>query len=444
MRCGANIAAIGVVFGLGLVAGAARAGNDDEVPIGGQAALAAGAVTATASDGAAAWYNPAGIAAVTRDTVDVSGSVFSLRVYDLPDFISASTGDASHAREVELVSIPTAVTLVRPIGDRVRLGLGLFVPRTSNVAIRESLRTEMPVTSLFVLDVATQYESYHGGASIAWAPTDRLRIGAMLGGVYRSEDARAQLFGGLQAPDGATAAFGTTIDASLWTIGLELAAGVQWDPTDSLSLGLSVRSPTLDLFSSFSRDVVTTTAVAGGMTEPMIQLLPEANDSSGFRVTSRAPPRVRAGIAWRSPRAWIALDADVQPAWSDAELAVDRELVWNVRAGGIVRVSDSLAIGGGLFTDRAPDPPPSGFADGRIHYYGGTVGLQLDNAHDLAEDEDADTIVFSSTLALRYAFGKGELGGMFIDFGSENVFETQIIDVAAHEIGVHLGSALYF
>ena len=432
-----------VALSLALAPATARAGNDDEVPIGNQAALAAGAVTATGSDGASAWYNPAGIAAVGEGTVDVSGSAFALRHYRMPAFLSAATGEYENAQSTELVSIPSALSLVRRLSDDVRFGFGLFVPRSGDVGVRETLYIDAPA-SAWILDLESSSQSYHAGATIAVRAHDTLRVGFTLGAVYNTESGRGEFYGGVIAPDGTTAVAGTTIDVSAWTVGVEAAAGIQWDPTDSLSLGLSVRSPSLDVYSSLEVDTVTTTAVAGGMESPIVSLLPEMVSEDGVEGASLAPPRVRASIAWRSPHGWLAIDGDVQPAWSDDEFQIEREAVVNVRVGGIFTVAEGVSIGAGFFTDRSAEPEPVELTDTRVHFYGGTVGLTLDNVHALAEDEDADRIVFSSTVAARYAYGTGEVAGLYVDYTTEDAVVPRIGDVEVHEVGLHIGSALYF
>ena len=75
----------------------ARAGNDDGVLVGNDAAVMAGAVTATVVDGSALWYNPAGLAAARVDTVDVSGSAFVLRSYDAKGLLSGADGSHGDA-----------------------------------------------------------------------------------------------------------------------------------------------------------------------------------------------------------------------------------------------------------------------------------------------------------------------------------------------------------
>jgi hypothetical protein len=423
----------------------ALAGNDDEVPIGNQAAMSGGAVTATASDGAAAWYNPAGVAAVTQDTVDVSGSVFSIRHYRMGEFLSASTGDHADARTTELVTIPSALTLVRPVSERVNVSLGVFVPRTVDIRVRDTLFTYGP-ESTWILDLASKTQAYHAGGTIAVRAHDTVRVGFTLGGIYTTQSARGEFFGEVVGPDGATGIFGLTIDASVWTVGLEAALGLQWDPTPALSLGLSVRSPSLEIYSSSEADIVTTSAMAGGMSTPGADLVLESAAVDGIERASLYPPRVRAGVAWRFSRGWVALDGDFQPAWSDDTFQTEREPVWNVRVGGTVRVSDDVALGAGFFSDRASDPDPADLTDTRADFYGGSFGITFDNTHGLAEDEEAETITFSSTVALRYAYGSGEVGSLFVDFAdpAREIVKVRVTDYTVHEIGLHVGSALYF
>ena len=60
-----------------VLCGAARGeqGNNEGILVGGHAALTGGAVTATIADGSAAWYNPAGLAKMARQSFDLNASV---------------------------------------------------------------------------------------------------------------------------------------------------------------------------------------------------------------------------------------------------------------------------------------------------------------------------------------------------------------------------------
>ena len=117
----------------------ARAGNDDGILLGNDAALTAGAVVATVNDGSALWYNPAGLAMSTKDSIDVGASAFALRRYDMPGLIRADGGSGGDASFTEIVSIPSALTYVRRFSVNTVGGLALFASEVSDDSLRTSL-----------------------------------------------------------------------------------------------------------------------------------------------------------------------------------------------------------------------------------------------------------------------------------------------------------------
>jgi hypothetical protein len=71
----------------------------------------------------------------------------------------------------------------------------------------------------------------------------------------------------------------------------------------------------------------------------------------------------------------------------------------------------------------------------------------LSNEHLLAESEDADTIVFSSVFALRYAFANTETEALVLDASQVEPLDMLQIartDLTVHEIGLYVGSGLHF
>ncbi len=121
-----------------LVVSRARAGNDDSILLGNDAALVAGAVVSNSNDGSALWYNPAGLARATQSSLDASASAFALRRYKMPGLISAVGGRGGDASFTEIVSIPSALTYVRRWGDSM-VGLGLFASQVQDFTLRASL-----------------------------------------------------------------------------------------------------------------------------------------------------------------------------------------------------------------------------------------------------------------------------------------------------------------
>lgn len=225
---------------------AARAANDDGVLIGNEAALSGGAVTAIASDGNALWYNPAGVASVHRDTVDVNGSVFILRRYRASPLIEADTGEAVDGKVTELVSVPNGLSYVRPAGDRVHLGYGIFVSESFDLGIRQRLALQRAdARSEWLVNYALDGEVYHAGGGIAAEVAPGLRVGASLFGVYASASSATLFSGGLvDEASGESSGFLTeTARASFTQLGLDARLGIQWDPSPRWSLGASLALP---------------------------------------------------------------------------------------------------------------------------------------------------------------------------------------------------------
>ena len=117
----------------------------------------------------------------------------------------------------------------------------------------------------------------------------------------------------------------------------------------------------------------------------------------------------------------------------------------NGRVGGAFPVSDRFALGGGLFTDRSQNVDPRDLGETKIHFYGGSFGGQFRTAHDVEQEDDEEEdrgLVFSTTIALRYAIGLGDIGGL--TFSPAVPPELTVADVTVHEVSVHIGSALDF
>ncbi len=428
----------------------AYAGNDDEVLLGNNAALTSGAVTAVVRDGSAIWYNPAGLAGVLVDTLDASGSAFVLRHHRVPSILSASSGESAGGDITEFVSIPSALTYVRPLSDRVRVGLGIFVTRASDLSLETTLAIEptplLPVKSEVLLALTNAQNTYHAGVSVAWRAMPNFWVGASLLAFIDQIDASVLYTGGTVEPLGPSG--GVLFNQSQLlrsnVIGLLMNVGVQWQVSSRLRLGLSVNSPSYAVYSSFSAP----TAVAGVIAigdQPAFAFVPRRFESSEFQFSAYAPARVRLGLAYTLDRLWIALDADVRPAMRSS-LALERALTWNVRLGGRFAVSESISIGVGGFTDRSPRPDQLGFGDLNQDFYGFTVGGEYATALKLAEKEPSDAVRFSTTLGFRYAYGRGQLGGLRApDIGDDiSDFQANPTRLTTHELGVHLGSSLLF
>src|SRR5262249_41224024 len=150
---------------------------------------------------------------------------------------------------------------------------------------------------------------YHAGGSVGFRVNDQLRLGASLFFVYRGLFLNSTFTGGFVAADGtplAAAAFAGRL--ALEALGIQLSAGMQGQPIESLHIGLSVVSPGLDFAARF-RDV--SFAVSGTSGGPVGF---DASDTGSLepRADLISPARVRLGIAYSWQGGWAEIDADIQ------------------------------------------------------------------------------------------------------------------------------------
>lgn len=408
--------------------------------------MTGGSVTAVTADGSAIWYDPAGIAAVTRGQLDLSGSATVLRIAETPRLLSSSTtGRTADGGYLEVVGIPSAVTLVRLIEPRLALGFGIFTPQLTNHTDRVGLTDSVAgLTSRWQLVQQENTQSTYAGVSLGYQISSNVRIGATLFGLYRQQTLSTHFFGGTTDDMGNDVfAVGSSSLSSLQSVGVELAVGMQWDVTPNFSVGASLRTPDLQLGSLGRSTSASITATHGGALDF------EPTDTSGLvpNVAPITPTRLRLGLAWRlGHRAWLGIDVDMSHELIAPDLNIDRRWVVNAHVGGRYWIDENMSFGAGLFTDVSPTRRITQYGQTQLDFFGGTIGIEIHTPHELGPDEHAATIVFAQTFALRYAVGVGQIGGLsFSDVSpTMQTQEVAVTPTTVHELSLHLGSALYF
>jgi hypothetical protein len=430
------------LLALTLLTSRARAGNDDSILLGNDAALVAGAVVSNANDGSALWYNPAGLARAGEDSVDVGASAFALRRYKMPGLISAANGSGGDASFTEFVTIPSAVTYVRRFGRSVA-GFGIFASQVTDYTLRASLNLPIGTVVDGRIRVLLNQQSSRYHVSGGWGTKlpRGFAVGASLFGDWYSDTEFGQVSGDYTAQ---LNPIGVSVSSSYTTataLGFMIRAGITYDPLATLRFGLSIETPGVYFYRSGR--------------ETSIESQTSLNDQGQFELTTRsvdktrtqgglglyAPLRVRLGGSFEVGVVTYALEGDVQSKVEDSGIGVDRKFVWNLRAGARWPVSETLSLGAGFFTDRGAEKKDAVGA-GNIDFYGGTVGGQYNSVHRLASSEKKTSLTFSSTVALRYAIGLGKLPGQYLDANLDA--QTRAVDITVHEFTLHLGSGVYF
>jgi len=418
----------------------ARAGNDDESFVGNQAAMTGGAVFATVSDASATWYNPAGLANVEQTHVDVSGTAYTLRFYSTPDLIRARSGEAVNLRVTEFVSIPSQLAYARRIGV-ITLGVGYFVPQSSNLLLRKSLRvTSGDAVSAWQLAVEVTRISHSFGAALGWQLARHVRLGFGLIATYEVQSFASSIIASERdGPEQASFALSSQIGNSA-RLGVEPSVGFQFELSRRVTLALSARGPRSLITQSTQQSI----AEGAGQSGVLGAELAEPREAKSGLHLLRAG-RVGAGVAYRLlGDAWLAFEADVQPATHSDQSGVQRRAVWNARLGGVYRYSDYLSFGAGLFTDRSPDVESKDAINGSGHFYGGTLGMKLDHRLRLHATEPSSALVLSTTFALKYAYSNGHFNGLVVDPQAVAELSTARRSLVAHETSLYVGGGVSF
>ncbi|MET0344409.1 MAG: hypothetical protein ABW252_25575 [Polyangiales bacterium] len=445
---------VSVALGIPCVA---HAGNDDEILLGNDAALMGGAVVASVNDGSALWYNPAGLALASGSKVDVGASAFTLRTHDAPSLIRWAGGTDGDANFTELVTVPSALTYLRRFGDRVTGGLGLFTSHFNDGSLQASTSFEDVGVARASVLYAGELARYHLIAGVGVQVAPRVSVGIALSGDYQNETDTVRVT--ITGEQGGQTFIASTASSfsSINTLGFHLRAGISVQATDQLRLGVSLESPGFYFFRGAHASVE---AIQADLTEtpPQLAANTESPSRRGAVFGMYAPVRVRFGGALAVGGGTLALEADVQSKVKDElddpdivddedEIMADRVFTWNVRAGARFPVGEHYHLGAGFFTDRGSERKDKVGA-GRMHFYGGTLGVQYENRRMLApapgETEPRHGLTFSSTVALRYAYGSGKESGISFDPNEQSGIADRAVQATVHEVTLHLGSGLYF
>ncbi|HEU4411754.1 MAG TPA: hypothetical protein VFS43_41310 [Polyangiaceae bacterium] len=442
----------------------ASAQNTDSFFFSDEAAMSAGAVTATTRDSGAIWYNPAGLGGLQRGQIDLSASAFGLRVRRVPRALTLSYPGGPQSLDISttsFISAPVAVGLSRHLSDTVTVGLGIYATARDVVTTdafwrgRQSVAlggVDTPLQFHQRLEQDGDYSRYHVGPAIGWQAAPRLRVGLSVLGTYGVLASFEQFVvegqPTVEPPTYEPAYFlQSQVRAKLSYLGLQPQVGLQYEVSDRLRVGLLVRSPELLLTGTIRASTVTAVRQPdpAGQPGPLLTQTGPVRRSYSFEFVQ--PPRVVLSVAWGHPKdGFVALEGDYQAPLKNDEVFVDRATVLNARVGGLRHLGQRFSLGAGLFTERATDRrlDRTTFLAERVDYYGATFGVQLRTPLALVKNPQEDALVLSTTVALRYALGLGKVTGLTLDpiGGAPEAYRA--IDVVYHEFIPYLGSSTNF
>jgi long-chain fatty acid transport protein len=367
-----------LAFALALAALADRARADSNFRpyvVGARAAGMGGAFTALADDGSGPFYNPGGIAFVSRSQLSLSGSVYGIVGGTLEDAV----GNGNDFTYRNLNVFPSTTSGVWKLGDPEAtsanvLAFSVIVPDAIDVDDRDAVGSS-DNAFFFSNEVQTVW------AGLTYARRmGRLGIGAT--GFFLMGTRLSQLDLTVAASANQFQTLTSRIDES--TYGFVGALGARWDVTDHLRLGASVYSPAVGRGSRrvFARIVAGQDGQPGGIA---------ADHVDDLRASPSDPFRAQLGVAWSSgpltlaaDGIWLAPRTVTDDAGNALQRRIVREQVLNGALGLEYVLADRYPLRAGFFTDfsAAKNPPdPNVGNTSHIDRLGGTLSIGYRTQH---------------------------------------------------------------
>jgi long-chain fatty acid transport protein len=401
-----------------LSASVSWAQNYQPFPVGERASGMGGAYTALANDEAGAFYNPAGPAFTSKNSLSVATSFYGVVMGSNRN----SLGPGNDFEYATLNLVPTTASSLWHLGESTPegpaplvLAINVFTPITFQLDDRSDVRG-----GEVTLFQSEQDKTLLIGPSLSYRYSPRLAVGAALYGSLHSFAQRLDLTDVTAREAGGADFVQLFLSREERNLGLLAQVGARYELTDRIFLGASLRSPTLHV--SGTGKLYQRLASAGG--DPQVpSILSRTTDVETKRLL---PLRLGVGGAYVVP-GQLAVSADVvlhAPIAYDSILSDDPALGESVDYAPVVNgalgfeyfVTPTVPLRVGLFTDlsAAPIPTiePGGSSEDHIDFYGATLSASL-----VTENT-------STTIGLVGSYGRAKLVGIDLSGSQYSLFET--------------------
>ncbi|MEQ9502363.1 MAG: hypothetical protein RIT81_36170 [Deltaproteobacteria bacterium] len=464
-----------LVFALLLVPTFAYADGFENVPGGSRTAAMGGAGVAGGYDSAMPVLNPAGLARIPGSVLSVSASLYQYGRVVVPGFAAdgAQVGSPWGALDVSQSGIESAEFSSFPSSIAYMLHFGSETPTVlaGSLSIPRSIRRRFVETYELVGDGVTVRDNYttivdeqqYVGA-FSWATRfGRLRVGASLLGSYTTRIQSVSRDGLVVLGTANFSRAQAKETESLSSIDLGVLAGAQLDVSSHFRVGATVRSPSLNLWGTYTGSVDAT-------------LIDSAADTVVANVTSEGSARrglpLRFGVGVEAfgdgwtvvadgtlyvPRSaeYMAEGQTLQSAIGMSEERPDTEqqftrveptsVTFNIAVGGEYRLTESNWLRLGVFTDFTAQqsaaeqmesmpnmarPPPRHLFNFPIDKFGASVGWGTKLA-------SVDT-----TIGARGSYGSGQTLRYVPDQRYASASPVETTDASVYEVIAFLSASL--
>jgi len=437
------------------VAGRASAANEDGVPLSPDAMLAG--ITISPHDASTgAWYNPAALGGISRSSVQLSTSIYTLSIREIDGLVETRLPwETRHdpLSATNFTTVPSGVSFVFRVSPRIGIAVGIFSPQREYASYDTQITSVSPapaVTFNESVALTQRLDANHGQIGIGFAPHDKFRIG--LGALLTQNAVESVVDYSFSAAASNGQVFaGEIVRQSASYFGLRGVLGLQWDAAPWLRLSLAARSPVLG-FAASGQEVATVYGGVGPASNPNStggyqQVVQQAKPS-----TMAAPARLVWSAEFTTGRVRFAFEGDIRHPIDNSACGAGGlprctsgadKWVANARAGIIVQATQNFWVGAGGFTDMGGwDLQKSGQS---IDYYGGTIGVQFRSPSVIKLRAGADPWDLKTTLAARYGVGIGQVAASVLDLSALTITPNPTPgSLTYHEVSINVATSLEF
>ena len=436
-----------------------------------EAAMTGGAGIAVSRDSGSLWYNPAGLGGLKLGRMELTGTVYSLKVRPMRKMLETRLPSGAHTKDGksnDFQPIPTSVVFVRNMSDKLSYGFAIYQRNNSSIDYRLSLNVPYDNNGA-VWSEGFEYHQqaavYDVGPAIGLQINPRFRIGCALYLEYLSSQVSLRGFAGIRDDSGQGTDMLVSISeqGAIMRLGLSMTAGIQWEFIRDWHVGLVLRTPMFQvLLSSDISSLESEALVVGSNGSLSFDYSENSKNDTGF--TQVHPFEAQLGLVYKRGGSWIGIEGAMRPPLEKQDMG----LLWNVSVGGRLKISDVFSWGAGFFTDRRATKLSDMILDWESDRYGVTTGLEFKTpvlvkkilTENKREENDSDKqppgdsgeteekelkkLVWATTVAIGYAFELAEYNSLYIDNRGEMIIEPRKKTGVFHQPTIYMGTALYF
>lgn len=325
--------------------------NNRNLLMGNRAALMGGAYTALSEDLSGAYYNPAGLAFLNHDRINLNAAVYSL--------LTGSRTDPSSGVELSLkrfAAIPTSLGNSYKLTDDIAFALSIF--QIDNVSTNS-----VGISSNKYIKIEASGNSFMIGPSLAYKFSKKFSVGISIFLHYAERNLTLS-----SNISGNQSSIGSSEDS----LGLAPLIGIKYHVTDKFKLGLTYSVETIPLTGNRTYYYDTGTGVSDGAT---------------IKGDIRLPHRFALGLAFDKKNDYtIALDLLYSLPMSfyspnelfrasDSSYYHKEKASFNFSLGGEMFFSDSYALDLGIFTNLSSATEND--ASNEVDMFGASIGLRF-------------------------------------------------------------------